>query len=187
MPSTNTLLIIFACISFVFLICAYMLKVYLLSACCLLAFVIFIIFLLTHKDDKDNNTNKYNWTDAQKTELDSRIYDTKDPLPLSIKNCIRNAIISNISYDDFKSQSFDKVMFFIIKKVQCLGTIGNWDNDYKNYIESMLEIKFSKACTNCIIDSLEKILDPVDAIAKVKDITYLENIIINNCSSECSH
>mgnify|MGYP003350308860 CR=1 FL=1 len=58
----------------------------------------FIIFLLTHKDEKDNNTNKYNWTDAQKTELDSRIYDTKDPLPLSIKNCIRNAIISNISY-----------------------------------------------------------------------------------------
>lgn len=186
MPSTNTFLIIFACMSFVFLICTYMLKVYILSACGLLAFVSSIIFLLIHKDDKDNNTNKYNWTDAQKTELDNRIYDTKVPLPLSIKNCIRNAIISNISYDDFKNQSFDKVMFFILKKVQCLGTIGNWDNDYKNYIESILEINFSKACTNCIIDSLEKILDPVEAIAKVKDITYLKNII-NNCSNECSH
>jgi len=181
-----TLLIIFSCISFVFLICAYMLKAYLLSACCLLAFVISIIFLLTHKDDKDNNTNKYNWTDAQKTELDNEIYDTKDPLPLSIKNCIRNSIISNISYDDFKNQSFDKVMFFILKKAQCLGTIGNWDNDYKNYIESILEIKLSKACTNCIIDSLEKILDPVEAITKIKDITYLESIVINNCSSDCS-
>ena len=73
-----TLLIIFACISFLLLICTYMLKVYLLSACCLLAFVISIIFLSTHKDNNnDDNKNNYNWTDAQKTELDNRIYDTK--------------------------------------------------------------------------------------------------------------
>ena len=179
-----TLLIIFACISFLLLICTYMLKVYLLSTCCLLAFVISIIFLFTHKDD---NKNKYNWTDAQKTELDNRIYDTKDPLPLSIKKCIRNAIISNMSYDDFESQSLDKVMPFILKKAQCLGTIGNWNNDYKNYMIDSLEIKKPRACASCIVDTLEKELDPFDALEKGNDADFMKNIIINNCSSECLH
>lgn len=183
-----TLLIIFACISFVFSICAYMLKAYLLSACFLLSFVISIIFLFTHKDNNnDDNKNNYNWTDAQKTELDNIIYKPKDPLSLSIKKCIRNAIISNMSYDDFESQSLDKVMPFILKKAQCLGTIGNWNNDYKNYMIDSLEIKKPRACASCIVDTLEKELDPFDALEKGNDADFMKNIIINNCSSECLH
>jgi len=162
-----------------------MLKAYLLSACFLIVFILSIIFLFTHKDDKDNNKNKYNWTDAQKTELDNKIYDTKDPLPLSIKKCIRDSIISNMSYDDFKSKNLDKVLFFILKKVSCLGTIGNWNNDYKNYMIDSLEIKKPRACASCIVDTLEKELDPFDALEKGNDVNFMKNIITNNCSSEC--
>ena len=48
-----------------------------------------------------------------------------------------------------------------------------------------LEIKKPRACASCIVDTLEKELDPFDALEKGNDVDFMKNIITNNCSSEC--
>jgi hypothetical protein len=153
---------------------------------CLIGTLIFL-FIKYNKDNKDNQPN-YNWTDVQKSDLDKIIYDPKISLPLSVKKCIRNAIISNMSYDDFKSKNLDKeVIPFILNKVHCLGTIGNWDSDYKEYIITMIKSnKISDLCANCIVNALETQFDPFDALVKIKtDEKFINDIIRQKCSNEC--
>ena len=153
---------------------------------CLIGTLIFL-FIKYNKDNKDNQPN-YNWTDVQKSDLDKIIYDPKDSLPLSVKKCIRNAIISNMSYDDFKSKNLDKEVFpFILNKVHCLGTIGNWDSDYKEYIITMFKSsKIPDLCANCILNALETQFDPFDALVKIKtDKKFINDIITQKCSNEC--
>lgn len=141
MPSTSTLLIIFACISFFLLICAYMLKFYILSAYCLIAFIIFIVFLLTHTDDnkddtKDNKENKENKDNTDNTG----------------------------------------------------GSIVEWTDEFKNSVINRFPKKLNSKCTNCIINSLEKIVEPdIQKVMRyIQNDYYMTNLALQNCKHECT-
>jgi hypothetical protein len=176
-----------------------MLKVYLLSACCLVVFVLSIIFLSTHTDNNDDNKgdnkgdnnkgdnkgdNKDIWTDAQKMDL----YNTVTPSFSSTKECVVNAIVSSMSYNEFKNQPFDTVMSKIIQKVPCFGTIGEWTNEFKNFVINHFPKKLNAKCSSCIINNLEKIVEPdiKKIMHSIQNDYYMTNLVLQNCKHECT-
>jgi hypothetical protein len=124
-----------------------MLKFYILSAYCLIAFIIFIVFLLTHTDDTktDNNDNKDN-----KDNNDNK--DNKD------------------------------------NKNNTGGSIVEWTDDFKNSVIYKFPKKLNFKCTNCIINSLEKIVEPdIQKVMRyIQNDYYMTNLALQNCKHECT-
>jgi hypothetical protein len=135
-----------------------MLKFYILSVYCLIAFVLSIIFLVTHTDDnkdntKDNKVNKDN-TDNTKDNTDN----TKD-----IK----------VNKDNTDNTG---------------GSIVEWTDDFKNSVIILFPKKLNFKCTNCIINSLEKIVEPdIQKVMRyIQNDHYMTNLALQNCKHECT-
>jgi len=126
-----------------------MLKFYILSAYCLIAFIIFIVFLLTHTDDTKD--------------------DTKDD--------------NNDNTDNTKDIKVNKE-----NKDNTGGSIVEWTDDFKNSVIILFPKKLNSKCTNCIINSLEKIVEPdIQKVMRyIQNDHYMTNLALQNCKHECT-
>jgi hypothetical protein len=113
-----------------------MLKFYILSAYCLIAFIIFIVFLLTHTDDTKDDTKTDNKENKDNTG----------------------------------------------------GSIVEWTDEFKNSVINQFPKKLNSKCTNCIINSLEKIVEPdIQKVMRyIQNDYYMTNLALQNCKHECT-
>ena len=70
-----------------------------------------------------------------------------------------------------------------MNKVPCFGKIGEWTDEFKNFVINHFPKKLNYNCANCIINSLEKIVEPdiKKIMHYIQNDYYMTNLALQNC------
>lgn len=127
----------------------------------LLGLGIGLYFALKHNTQKDNSS--INWTDGQKSELNSFMKNFLSMLSIQSQdvqfNCILDKITSNINYNDFKeiknnetySNNGVKNILFIGKSISNCIPSFNWDTVSSEQLQQLIP----SANIDCVLEKIK--------------------------------
>lgn len=136
------------------------------------------------------------WTNDEIQEaVNQFIGDGRMSYAEPLMRCIITEISKGISYEDYSAKSATEKAQYIANHVgdlgSCLGKKGAWSSVLKDFVkQTMLLIKLSEECTNCIVKNMEKEIDPVVIIQDMMSgsttgLAELAAQIIEFCKDEC--